>query len=124
MFAICNLKSVSCARCRTKTKCIYSICVAYVEERVAGVGVSCFSNEKPPISSVDLVHPNMTSGKSCMGLMHALCYSLFDDSLISFLFLKNVFSLGMLIKGASVVKIPLVCHEVRRSQWGSSFWTR
>jgi len=56
-----------------------------------------------------------------MGLMHALYDSLFDDSPISFFSGKNVFSLGMLIKEASVVKIPLVCHEVRRSQWGSSF---
>lgn len=88
-----------------------------------GVGVSCFSNENPPISSFDLVHPNMTSGSSCMGLMHALDNPLFDDSLIWIKSMKNLFSLGMLIKGASVVKIPLVCYEVRRSQWGSSFWT-
>jgi hypothetical protein len=55
--------------------------------------------------------------------MHALDHPLFDDSLIWIKSMKNLFSLGMLIKGASVVKIPLVCYEVRRSQWGSSFWT-
>ncbi len=35
---------------------------------------------------------------------------------------KNIDFSDILIKEASVVKIPLVCYEVRRSQRGSPFW--